>query len=182
VPAYAYVAQVVGWLIWITPFLLAKRNPEAPAQLDKRARWGIGLQVVAYALAWQGHFWARMPPGWRFVLAFLFLGIAGVLSWTSTWALGRQWRVDAGLSADHELVTAGAYRYIRHPIYCSMLCLLLGTGFMITPWLLFLISALLFVAGTEIRVRVEDNLLASRFGERFREYQQRVPAYVPLVR
>jgi protein-S-isoprenylcysteine O-methyltransferase Ste14 len=53
---------------------------------------------------------------------------------------------------------------------------------MITPWLLFLISALLFVAGTEIRVRVEDNLLASRFGERFREYQQRVPAYVPLVR
>jgi protein-S-isoprenylcysteine O-methyltransferase Ste14 len=181
VPAYAYVAQVVGWLIWITPFLLAKRNPEAPARLDKRARWGIGLQVVAYALVARPLLGAHAA---RLAIrpSIFVLGIAGVLSWTSTRALGRQWRVDAGLSADHELVTAGAYRYIRHPIYCSMLCLLLGTGFMITPWLLFLISALLFVAGTEIRVRVEDNLLASRFGERFREYQQRVPAYVPLVR
>jgi protein-S-isoprenylcysteine O-methyltransferase Ste14 len=41
---------------------------------------------------------------------------------------------------------------------------------------------ILFIAGTEIRVRIEDNLLASRFGEHFREYQQRVSAYVPLVR
>ena len=143
---------------------------------------GIGLQGIAYALSWQGHFWKAPPPTWRLAFSLFFLGAAGVLSWTSTWALGRQWRFDAGLSADHELVIAGAYSFIRHPIYCSMLCLLLGTGFMITPWPLFLISAIVFICGTEIRVRIEDNLLASRFDERFRQYQQSVPAYVPFVR
>jgi protein-S-isoprenylcysteine O-methyltransferase Ste14 len=40
----------------------------------------------------------------------------------------------------------------------------------------------LFIAGTEIRVFTEDSLLASRFGERFLEYQRRVWAYVPFVR
>jgi protein-S-isoprenylcysteine O-methyltransferase Ste14 len=47
---------------------------------------------------------------------------------------------------------------------------------------LFLLSTGVFIAGTEIRVRIEDKLLASRFGERFRKYQQSVPGYVPFVR
>jgi protein-S-isoprenylcysteine O-methyltransferase Ste14 len=40
----------------------------------------------------------------------------------------------------------------------------------------------LFLAGTEIRVRVEDALLYERFGERFAEWQKAVPAYLPFVR
>ena len=58
------------------------------------------------------------------------------ISWTG--ALGRQWRIDAGLSADHQLITSGPYRFVRHPIYTSMLSILLGTGFLITPWWLLL--------------------------------------------
>jgi protein-S-isoprenylcysteine O-methyltransferase Ste14 len=95
-------------------------------------------------------------------------------------ALGRQWRIDAGLSADHELITSGPYRFVRHPIYTSMLGVLLGTGLLSTPWWLLLPSLLLFVIGTEIRVRIEDNLLASQFGDRFTEYQKRIPANIPF--
>ena len=181
-PAYEYAVLAAGWLIWVIPFLLAKRNAEAPAQTDRRARWGMLLQVIAFALLWQGHFWNTEPAAWRIALSALFLAIAGLLSWTSTRALGRQWRLDAGLNADHKLVTTGAYRFVRHPIYCSLLCLFLGIGFMITPWLLFLIALVVLLAGTEIRVRIEDNLLASRFGEDFRRYENSVPAYVPFVR
>jgi protein-S-isoprenylcysteine O-methyltransferase Ste14 len=95
--------------------------------------------------------------------------------------LGRQWRIDAGLNADHELVMAGPYAWVRHPIYTSMLCLSLGTGFMLAPLLLLALSLVVFMAGTQIRVRIEDKLLASRFGDPFREYQRRVPAYVPFT-
>jgi len=63
-----------------------------------------------------------------------------------------------------------------------MLCLLLGTGFMITSTILFIPAILIFLAGTEIRVRVEDNLLAAHFGDQFRRYQQTVSAYIPFVR
>lgn len=181
-PSYAYVILAAGWLIWVTPFLIARRKAEAPAELDRRARWGMVLQGIAFALLWQGHFWDAALPIWRIALSVLFLMVAGVLSWTSIWALGRQWRFDASLSSDHELVTTGAYRFIRHPIYCSMLCLGVGTGMMITPWWLLLLSTVVLIGGTEIRVRSEERLLASRFGERFRQYEQSVPAYVPFVR
>jgi len=63
-----------------------------------------------------------------------------------------------------------------------MLCVLLGTGFVITPLPLLALSLLVFMAGTEVRVRIEDGLLFSRFGERFRNYQRSVPAYIPFLK
>src|SRR5260370_12320294 len=95
---------------------------------------------------------------------------------------GREWRIDAGLSAEQELITSGRYGFVRHPIYTAVLGVLLGTGSLITPLWLLLPSLLLLVIGTEIRVRIEDNLLASHFGDRFVEYRQRVPAYIPFLK
>jgi protein-S-isoprenylcysteine O-methyltransferase Ste14 len=80
------------------------------------------------------------------------------------------------------LVQSGPYASVRHPIYSSLLAILLCTLFLLTPWKWALVSLLLFVTGTEIRVRTEDRLLASRFGPAFEEYRRKVPAYIPLVR
>ena len=44
------------------------------------------------------------------------------------------------------------------------------------------IGVLLFIVGTEVRVRVEDGLLRERFGERFQAWQKSRPAYLPFVR
>jgi protein-S-isoprenylcysteine O-methyltransferase Ste14 len=181
-PVHAYLILAAGWLFWFLPFPLSRWNRSPPQRSDHRARWGLLLQVVAYSLLWQGHFWTRSPEAWQTALSILFLSLAVLLSWTSTRALGRHLRFDAALSPDHELVRSGPYRLIRHPIYTSMFCVLLGTGFMITSPRLFVPAVLIFLAGTEIRVRIEDNLLASRFGDQFRNYQQTVPAYIPLVR
>jgi protein-S-isoprenylcysteine O-methyltransferase Ste14 len=179
-PSYAYVILGVGWLLWLTPFLRARQSGKPAKQVDRRARWGILLVGISYGLLWQSRFWERSPRPWQTALSILFFALASLLSWTGARALGRQWRIDAGLSDDHELITSGPYRFVRHPIYTSMLGVLLGTGSLITPWWLLLPSLLLFVIGTEIRVRVEDHLLASSFGDRFVEYRQRVPAYIPF--
>jgi protein-S-isoprenylcysteine O-methyltransferase Ste14 len=179
-PIYAYAILAAGWLFWLTPFLRAKQSEKPAKQLDRRARWGILLVAVAYFLLWQGHFWERPPRPWQVAVSLVFFVFASLLSWTGARALGSQWRIDAGLSADHQLITAGPYRFVRHPIYTSMLGVLLGTGSLITPWWLLLPSLFLFIIGTEIRVRIEDHLLASQFGDRFAEYQKRVPAYIPF--
>lgn len=185
--AYAYVALAVGWLVWSAPFVLSKRNAAPAKELDRRARWGILLVAIAYAMLWQGmlwqgKFWERSVESWRIALAIFFFLLAALLSWTAKRALGQQWRIDAGLNTDHELVTSGPYRVVRHPIYSSMLCVLLGTGVIVAPWSLLSLSLLAFLAGTEIRVRIEDRLLSSRFGDRFADYRRRIPAYLPFLR
>jgi len=77
---------------------------------------------------------------------------------------------------------AGPYRFVRHPIYASMFSVLLGAGFLTTPWWLFIPAIILFLIGTEIRVRIEDKLLAAHFGAKFDAYRKSVPAYVPFLR
>jgi protein-S-isoprenylcysteine O-methyltransferase Ste14 len=181
-PADAYGLLLAGWLMWLVPFVLARRKKQQATQVDRRARWGILLVAASYSLLWQNKFWERPLVVWRIALSVVFFILASALSWSGARALGRQWRIDAGLNVDHELVTAGPYRLVRHPIYTSMLCLLCATGLLVTPLPVLLAAVIICIIGTEIRVRIEDHLLAERFGERFREYQHRVAAYVPLLR
>jgi len=56
----------------------------------------------------------------------------------------------------------------------------MGTAW--TWWPAFAGALPFFLAGTEIRVRAEDRLLAERFQERFAQYRSRVKAYIPFVR
>ena len=179
-PIYAYIILFGAWLAWFSAFLSRKRATGA-AQTKKQARWGILLEGIAFALLWQGRFWERRP-GWKLVPATVLLASAVLLAWTGVSALGRHWRIDAALNSDHRLVRSGPYSFVRHPIYASMLCMLLGTGLLLTPWQLFLPAICIFLIGTEIRVRIEDALLASHFGEQFTAYKRKVPAYIPWLR
>jgi protein-S-isoprenylcysteine O-methyltransferase Ste14 len=180
--AYALVILIAGIVAWFVPFPLRGWSRTAPQTRDPKWRWGLLLEVLAYAVAGAGGLRTDALPGWRLAMAAIFMVLASVLSWTSTRSLGRHLRFEAALDADHQLVRSGPYRIIRHPIYASMLCLLLGIAFIAAPPLLFAIALALFLAGTEIRVRVEDRLLADRFGEEFRAYRQSTAAYIPLLR
>ena len=181
-PLHVYVIFAAGWLVWLLPFLLRNRRIPRAQQLDRRARWGVAIQSISYALLWQHPFWNKGPADWRVALSILFFIIGSLFSWTSVRTLGRQWRIDAGLNADHQLVQSGPYRLVRHPIYTSMLCLLLGMGFLVSPMWMLGVALLVLIIGTQIRVRIEERLLAGRFGEEFSAYRRRVPAYVPFLK
>jgi protein-S-isoprenylcysteine O-methyltransferase Ste14 len=180
-PAYAYLILVAGLVVWFTPFIPAHQKTGHAQVVNRRSRWGVLLQFAAFTLLWQGHFWERHLPAWRTLLSIALFTVAAVLSWTSSHALQGQLRVDAALGAEHKLVRSGPYGLVRHPIYTSMLVVICAIAVLIAPWRLFLASLVLFVVGTEIRVRTEETLLASRFGDAFLEYKRAVPAYMPFA-
>ena len=180
-PAYAYLLIATGVLVWFYPFVPAHRGTTAASVVNSRSRWGVLLQFLAFSLLWQGHFWERPLPVWRVVISIILFVLAAVLSWTSSRALEGQLRVDAALGADHRLVRSGPYALVRNPIYTSMLLVLCAIAVIIVGWKLFVAALLLFVIGTEIRVRIEERLLASHFGEEFQAYKRNIPAYLPFL-
>ena len=181
-PAYVYFLVASATILWFVPFIFARTKRRAALELDRRARWGMALECLAYSLLWQSSFWERRPEWWRVAVSVALFALACVISWTGARALGRQYRFDAALNARHELVRSGPYRFVRHPIYTSMLCVLLATGVLVAPTYLLLVAVALFLAGTEIRMRVEDQLLESQFGPQFRDYQRSVPRFIPLLK
>ncbi len=175
----------VAWLVWISALVaLRKQRLEKPVAVDPRARWGILLQAAGYFLVLMHSpaEWNRGIELWRLVVGTVAALIAIALFWSAVRNLGRQWRFDAGLNQDHELVQSGAYRIVRHPIYASMFGMLLADAFWAGTLPGWPIAIVLLLSVTEIRIRIEDGLLRDRFGDRFTEWQRSVPAYVPFVR
>ena len=180
-----YVELAVCWIAWTLAFVKprkraagAKKNVTAPV-----SRWGIFLVMLGYACIWA---FVR-PVGFEKSAASLIASMmiappSVVLVWMAARHLDKQWRFEAALSEDHKLITTGPYRWLRNPIYASMLGMLLATGFAKTWWPLLVAGVIFFVMGTEIRVRAEERLLANRFGEEFEKYKATTPAYLPFLR
>ena len=173
------------WVVWWYPFLFRAPHWQKRPSITVAGptRIGLILETLAIVLA------AAFQPGgvqWLSPLRLAGCGLCGVIGivtgWTAVLHLGRQFRIHAGLYEDHELVRSGPYAVVRHPIYASLLAMLLCTMFVRTPWSWWPLPLLLFIIGTEIRVRSEDGLLRGRFGANFEEYRRSTAAYVPLLR
>ena len=108
--------------------------------------------------------------------------VAVLLAWAATRHLDKQWRFEAALSENHELITTGPYRWVRNPIYTSMFGMLLQTGLVKAWWPLLIAGVVFYIIGTEIRVRAEERLLAARFGDKYTQYRASTSAYFPFVR
>ncbi len=74
-----------------------------------------------------------------------------------------------GIEKATELVTVGAYRYIRHPIYSSLLFLAWGVFFKHTFWLTALVAVVTTFFLTMTAKREEDENLRF-FGEAYQSY------------
>jgi len=82
-------------------------------------------------------------------------------------------------SAQQELVTTGLYAYVRHPQYLGFLTLTLG---MIVQWttLPTLLMWPLLVALYYRLAKQEEKEMEAKFGEKYREYKDRVSMLIPL--
>ena len=182
---FAWTMLVVCWFAWGYPFIFrAPHNQKRDSVTIKGpTQFGMLLEGIAIFLAFAVRIPQQTQPEfWRVAPALLVGLTAAVTGWTAVAHLGKQFRVHAGLYEDHELVRTGPYSVVRHPIYGSLLAMLLCTLLILTPWEWMPLFLAIFIAGTEIRIRSEDTLLESRFGDEFRKYRKEVRAYIPFVR
>lgn len=181
----AWIELLALWVLWFAPYVLLapKVQKRKSITVSGASRLGLLLEVLGIAVLWV----VRVPGAPRtsaeaLIVALILGSVACVMMWTAITHLGRQFRIQAGLYHDHELVRSGPYAVVRHPIYASLLAMTVVTGLLLTPWPWLLAAIAVYIAGTEIRVHTEEKLLASRFGEEFTKYKGSVPAYVPLLR
>ena len=181
----ALVELLLCWIAWSLAFV-KPRKQAINQKKEVRAtasRWGIFLVTVGFALVW---IYVRPPVFHKsapLMIVSMILGPPSVaLAWAAAHELGKQWRYEAAISEDHELIQTGPYSWVRHPIYASMLGMLTATGAAWTWWPLWLAGTIVFLVGTEIRMRAEDRLLDQRFQDAYRAYRARVPGYLPFLR
>jgi hypothetical protein len=79
--------------------------------------------------------------------------------------------------APQRLMTTGMYGVVRHPMYMYLLASVLIRPVLSLDLLIFFIASVLFLT---IALPLEEQKLIAVFGDQYRRYQQRTPAFIPL--
>ena len=109
------------------------------------------------------------------------LTLAGVA--LAIWArmlLAGNWSSDFTLKRDHELIVAGPYRWVRHPIYTGILLAMVGTALAVGEWRAAL-AVVFAIAAFWRKLTIEEAGMRRQFGEAYADYAARVPALIPFV-
>jgi protein-S-isoprenylcysteine O-methyltransferase Ste14 len=106
------------------------------------------------------------------------LGLA-VAIWARIY-LGRNWSGYVTYKKQHELVTNGPYKFVRHPIYSGAILMVIGT-FLYYPNILVLSFLISWVTMFIIRIKKEEEIMIKLFGKKYVDYMKRTKALIPSV-
>jgi protein-S-isoprenylcysteine O-methyltransferase Ste14 len=189
---FALIIVFISWtvfiLFWMISAFSVKRDlKNSPWRRFAWLRIVIVLTIASLLLSRSSsHLFARRFDILQAVYSNSESAFVGVLLTLfgvgyAIWArvhLGRNWSPIPNVKENHELITSGPYRLVRHPIYTGIMMATLGTGFVIPLWLVvFVIMTAVFVW----RVVVEENLMTKQFPNQYPEYKKRTWAFVPYV-
>ena len=121
-----------------------------------------------------GNLWASflLPPAWGEV----FMLVGGLLMGGGLWLVAKAWRLVH--AAEGALVTSGPYARLRHPQYAGLILAVAGALVQWPTLITLAMAPVLVVMYRRLAFR-EDRELEARFGDEYRAYRERVPAFLP---
>jgi methanethiol S-methyltransferase len=187
----AIVIVVVSWLMY---------RYLAPLSWKEWARAGVvqafiiafyaemyGFPLTIYFLArffgldvsWAegGNLWAQLLGTPLAHLVAMVLGYTMVFSGATLVAEG--WRKVHRARREGKLVTDGVYARIRHPQYTGLFVIVFGEGIVHWPTIFSLIAFPVIVVAYTVLARKEERRMLAEFGDEYRDYQRRVPMFIP---
>jgi protein-S-isoprenylcysteine O-methyltransferase Ste14 len=124
--------------------------------------------------------WFREPftihqiISWILLISSIYPGISGYL------LLKRQGKPEKNFENTTFIVKTGVFKYIRHPLYCSLL--LFGTGVMFKdPGNIELILGAVNLLAIFFTARIEEKEMTAKFGDLYKDYMKETKMFIPFV-
>jgi len=117
------------------------------------------------------------------VIRYIGLVIYLVFSWVQVWSfktLGDNYSQEVIIKKNHELVTKGPFKIIRHPQYLCQILLDLGATAATLGYIVGFL-ALIEIPIYILRASLEDKLLAKYFVEKFSDYKKKSGFMIPFI-
>ncbi|HTV81107.1 MAG TPA: isoprenylcysteine carboxylmethyltransferase family protein [Acidobacteriaceae bacterium] len=177
-------------LMWLA-FLLYWRIMARGARTTQRMEPAGSriLRMILFLGAIVLFLWHSIPVRWLHVrvlpLGYACYNIGIVLTAAgialAVWArvhLGANWSRSVTVKQDHELITTGPYRLVRHPIYTGILLGILGSA--VAPGQVRGLIAIALISWALWRkLRLEESWMREQFGDSYANYSRHTAALVP---
>jgi protein-S-isoprenylcysteine O-methyltransferase Ste14 len=134
--------------------------------------------VVLVLLNWR--LWFFEPLSWNQIVSWILLVSSiplAVEGFRLLWVAGNP---QGQFENTTKLVTVGVYRYIRHPLYGSLILVGLGVFFkQVSP--LGIMLALVNLGGMIATAKTEEKEMVGTFGREYELYIQQTKMFIPFV-
>jgi protein-S-isoprenylcysteine O-methyltransferase Ste14 len=122
---------------------------------------------------------------WFLLIVSAYLAITGALTIRKKGKSGkvrknRKEKELYRLEETTELIESGVFRYIRHPLYSSLICLTWGI-FLKNPTLLLAMAAVFSTICLFITATIEERECILYFGDPYREYMKKSKRFFPFI-
>jgi protein-S-isoprenylcysteine O-methyltransferase Ste14 len=190
-PSFAKAVVVAGTLA--TAAIRAPYGRRSGRRRVLNSRRGA-VETLLLSLAWLAFL---LPLVWVVAPVFAFadytlrpvLLVAGTLCLSAgLWlfarshaVLGSNWSITLELRESHELVTRGAYRLVRHPMYSGLLLYAMGQALVLPNWLVGPSDLAVVLVLCAFRIGPEERMLREHFGDEYDGYMQRTKRLVPFL-
>jgi protein-S-isoprenylcysteine O-methyltransferase Ste14 len=181
-PACVALAVVLAVLAAVS--LFAGGNLSPGVREDRGNRWVIGALTLLGLLAASLPAYTDRKEFWTLdgeIMRWLGVGLfaaGGVLRLWPVFVLGPRFSGLVAIQPGHTLVTSGVYGVIRHPSYLGLLIHSLGWGLAFRAGVGVLLTALM-IPPILARIRAEERLLHSQFGDEYGAYCARTARLIP---
>ena len=115
---------------------------------------------------------------WAGLLVF---GSGLILRWFSVFYLGHLYSFEVAIARDHQVISSGPYRYLRHPAYTGSLLSFIGIGICASNFLSLALFTLPVFCALLHRIKIEEAALLDALGENYRAYASKTSRLIPLV-
>lgn len=95
--------------------------------------------------------------------------------------LGRNWANHIKIYEEHVLVTKGVYKFVRHPLYASIMLMFYGACLVYRNFLSFILVTFIFLPFMYYRAKQEEKLLLQNF-KVYKNYQKNTGMFFPKIR
>jgi len=141
---------------------------------------GLGAAFALAAFAREGVPALAAPSAAQAVgVAVAWFGLA-----TRAWAvatLGSSFRTTVEVDPGQAVVSAGPYRWVRHPSYTGLLLIAAGSGLAFGNWLSMAACLVLPPLAIVRRIRIEEAELERVLGEPYLAYEMRTTRLIPRI-
>lgn len=96
-------------------------------------------------------------------------------------ALGANFSATLEVRENHQLVTQGVYRRIRHPMYLAFFVYLFGMALVVPNWLVGPAEGVAMLLLFAVRVGPEERMMLKAFGAEYRAYMASTKRLLPSV-
>lgn len=136
----------------------------------------LGLNILPLGLSHRSGVMVAQVSGFIFVILGFVISFSARVTLSSNWSGGYEYQI----KQDHELITQGIYRYIRHPIYFGIILLVIGVELVVGSWLwipAFIITPWVMISWA----KREEKLLTQHFGQKYKDYMQKTKRLIPFL-